>query len=66
MAKQIFEFNKLSRGKFTKKFTSNQLDTVNIDSDGVVSLNYESETTRQRIIDICKKYSLSESVGANG
>jgi hypothetical protein len=55
MAKERFEFSKLNRGRF-KRFTSAQLDTVNIDADGLVSINYESSETQRRIINICKKY----------
>lgn len=56
MAKERFEFSKLNRGRFTKRFTSSQLDTVNTDADGLVSMNYESSDTQRRIINICKKY----------
>lgn len=63
MAKQVFEFSKLNKGRFNKRFTSKQLDTVNIDSDGIVSMNYESSEVRERIMAICIKYA---SVTGNG
>ena len=56
MAKQVFEFSKLNRGRFNKRFTENQLDTVNIDRDGIVSMNYDSSEVRERIMAICSKY----------